>query len=299
MIKYFSRFRIPTLLGLVIILVGIIAGVFLVYKDTSLISKAAPDVKAQNISVTNILDSSATISFETGVDITSFITFGINSADEKTILDDRDSKNFQPRKIHYFTIKSLIPNTIYQFKITTGKHSSEILKFQTAKTETQQNGFSPVIGSVLSSGKPVSDGVVYLILSETITQSALLKNGNFLIPLSLMRKKDLSDTFIPNNASAKITVISNGGEANLLFKLNSSNNTLPPINIGENKDIIDNNTIDLRIYDLNNDGQVNATDNAIVLKNFGKNPKDKRTDFNKDGVVDQNDLDLISEQINR
>ena len=50
-------------------------------------------------------------------------------------------------------------------------------------------------------------------------------------------------------------------------------------------------------YDLNGDGKINAADNAIILLNFGKNPKDKKADINEDGMVDQKDLELMSQKL--
>lgn len=309
--KTFSKFRIPTLLGLGVILVGIVAGVFLVLNEQTLISQAAPDASAQGVNVTNIVNNSVAISFTTSVNVPSFITYGINSSDEKTLLDDRDSKKPTYRKIHYFSLKNLQRETNYQYKITTGKKTSEILKFKTAKDETLQNGFSPIIGSVLSENKSLKDGFVFLTISGAAIQSALIKNGNFLIPISFMRKSDLLDTYVPTEkTTAKLTIISSEGEANILFSLKSSDATsLPPVKIGQSLDLTTSEIIpaptpiastnELKSFDLNGDGFINAADNATVLKNFGKNPQNKKADLNSDGVVDQKDLDLIAKQINQ
>lgn len=301
MISAFSKFRIPTLLGLGIILAGIITGVILVLRSQSLISFAAPDVSAQQINITNITATSASISFQTSIESPAFLTYGINSPDEKTILDERDTKKPQSRKIHYFALKDLKEQINYQYKITTGKKTSSVSKFQTAKMESSQNGFSPVIGSATSGEKVVNEGIAYLSISGAVTQSALIKNGSFLIPVSFIRKSDLSDTFIPTEqVTAKLTIVSNQGEANILFILQPANN-LPAVKIGQNLDLTspEVSTPTPIPFDLNADGFINAADNAIVLKNFGKNPRDKKADLNSDGVVDQKDLSLIAKQINQ
>lgn len=310
MISAFSKFRIPTLLGLGIILAGIITGVMLVLRNQNLISFAAPDVSAQQINITNITSTSASISFQTSVDSPAFLTYGINSPAEKTILDERDSKRPQSRKIHYFTLKDLKKETNYQYKITTGKKTSDVLNFQTSKAESVQNGFSPVIGSVTSGGKVVDEGLAFILISGAVIQSALIKNGSFLIPISYIRKSDLSDTFIPSEKlTAKLTIVSNQGEANILFILKPSDNSLPTLKIGQNLDLTSTQTSPiltptpptnvLNKFDLNGDGFINTADNAMVLKNFGKNPQDKRADLDKDGDVDKDDLDLMAKQINQ
>lgn len=303
----FSKFRIPTLLGIGIVLTGIISGVILTLKDQpfSFISEAAPDISIPKPNITNVTDDSITMSFETSIEIKSFLTYGLNSPGEQIILDDKDDKKPVERKIHYFTIGNLATETSYKYKITAGKNTYEG-SFKTAKAETLQNGFNPIIGSVLAEDKIISEGAAYLSVAGAITQSAMVKNGNFLIPVSFMRKGDLSDTFVPlDSTKAKLTIISDLGEANILFLLKNLDNSLPPIYIGENLDLTDINPppptalSDLERFDLNSDGQINAADNAIVLKNFGKNPKDKKADLNSDGVVNQEDLDLMAKQINQ
>lgn len=299
-----NKFKIPTLLGLSIIMIGIITGVILTLREQVFISQASPNAKAQNITLSNISETEITISWQTSTPATSFITFGQESPNETTVLDDRDtnpapdSAGPKAHSIHYVTIKNLLPKTNYQYKIISGKISSEILKFTTATPPSEQTGFRPIIGSVLDGNKPLDEGIVYLSIAGATTQSALIKSaGNYLIPISQIRKSDLSDSFsLSEDTTIKLTVVSDQGQANALFKLKTAVNSLPSINLGENLDLT---TQDLNIYDLNSDRKINAADNAIVLDNFGKNPKDKKTDLNGDGVVDQKDLDLMAKQINQ
>jgi len=299
-----NKFRIPTILGLGVIVFGIVAGVFLAVKEQTFISSAYPNVNAQNITLSNISDNSVTISWQTQTPVVSFITFGQKDPSEVTALDDRDlnptPSGPKAHLLHYVTIKNLFPKTTYQYKIISGKVSSEISKFETAAPLPTQNGLRPVIGSVLEEDKPLDEGVVYLSLSDATTQSAPVKTaGNFLIPLSQIRKSDLSGSLpLSKDTTLKLTVLSPKGEASALFKLGDSNNGLPPIRLGENLDLTTKN-MDLDKYDLNEDGKINAADNAVILLNFGPNPENKRADLNGDNVVDQKDLSLISKQINQ
>lgn len=296
--KIMNKFRIPTLLGLGIIFVGIIAGVFLTLREQSFISKASPDLTAQNIILSNIADDSVNISWQTSTPTTSFITFGQGSSDEQTV-----SAGPKPRTVHYITIKNLLPKTTYQYKIRTGKISTETLKFTTATPASTQTGFQPIIGSVLDSSMPLDEAVVYLSIADAAIASALTKTeGNFLIPISQIRKSDLSDTFpLTDITIAKLNIISEKGQASALFRLGDAKTSLPPISLGTNLDLttaISN----LTKYDLNEDGFINASDYAIILKNIGKKLvelNDKRVDINGDGKVDQKDTDLMLEQIKK
>lgn len=299
---FFSRLKLPTLLGLAIIFAGIGAGVFLTLREQIFLSQASPDITAQNITLANLSDDSVTISFQTNTPAASFITYGLNSPNESTALDDRDPTSPQSHYMHFITLKNLLPRTVYQYKIVTGRITSETLQFKTASPLSSQTGFSPIIGSVLNGDKPLSEGVVYLSVADAQVQASQVKDsGNFLIPISQIRGADPSNLFpLAEDALAKITVISPEGEASALFKLKNVENQLPPIKLGENLDLTFSSPIqDLEKYDLNSDGQINSADNAIILQNFGKNPKERKADLNLDGVVDQKDLDLLLAQINK
>lgn len=305
-----TKLKIPTLLGLGIIILGITIGVYLVAREQVFLSQATPNLTAQNITVTNITKDSVVISWQTNSPASSFITYGQTTPNEQTGLDDRDNK---PRSTHYVTLKNLLPQTKYQFRISSGKITSDVLTFETAKPLTNQTGAAPIIGSVLDNNTPLEEGIVYLSIPEATTQSALIKSGgNFLIPLSEIRKADLSDYQLAEGTVAKLTVQSDKDEANVLFNLQPNSTPLPVIKLGQNIDLTtpeetpqpSPSTKDLDKYDLNGDGKINAADNAIILKNFGKSPKnerssptDKKADINTDGVVNQKDLDLMSQKL--
>lgn len=315
---FINKFKIPTILGLGIIISGIITGVILTLKEQIFISQASPNVSVQNVTLSNISEDSLAISWQTSAPAASFITFGQTNPNEQVVLDDRDAKTPKAYSTHYVTIKNLLPKTSYQYKIISGKNSSETDKFTTASPTGLQTGFGPIIGSVVNGDKPLDEGIVYLSIADATTQSAPVKSsGNFLIPLSQIRKSDLSEGFpISEDAVAKLTVVSSLGSASALFKLGMSNNPLPALKLGQNIDFTteDNSistpsTRELNKYDLNEDGKINAADNAIILdivQNFVKKGKSeqnsaayKEADLNGDKVVDQKDLDLMAKKINQ
>lgn len=310
MTEFINRFKIPTILGLGIIFLGIVIGVYLVLREQVFLSQAAPNLTPKDVTFTNITEDSAVISWQTPSEAASFITFGQGNPREQTVLDDRDNNppagGPKPHLTHYVTLKNLLPKTIYQFKIISGKLTSDIFKFETAAPLANQTGFTPVIGSVLDEDTPLQDGIVYLSIQDATTQSALIKaGGNFLIPLSQIRKIDLSDTFsLTEETIAKLTIESDTSSSSVLFKLKTNSTPLPPIKIGQNIDLTTPtetpqppSTSSLTKYDLNGDGKINAADNAIILLNFGKNPKDKKADINEDGTIDQKDLGLMSQKL--
>ncbi|GEM_PF-1738139 len=306
MTDFINKFKIPTLLGMGIIFLGITGGVYLVLREQAFISQAAPNLTPRDITITNITDNSAVISWQTNSAAPSFVSFGQNNPGEQTALDDRDLNAPKPHLTHYVTLKNLLSKTSYQFKINSGKITSEIEKFETATPVTNQTGFTPIIGSILDGDSPLEDGFVYLSLPDAAIQSSAVKTGgNFLIPLSEIRKADLSDIYpLTEGAIAKLTIRSDKGETEILFRLKTTSNTLPPIKLGQNIDLttdIPNSPVssitDLNKYDLNQDGKINVADNTTILQNLGKNPKNKKADINEDGIVDQQDRNVMTQKL--
>ncbi len=307
---FLSKLKIPTILGLGIIVLGIVSGVFLTLREQTLISQASTNTSPQNLTLTNITDTEVTISWQTSIPTPSFITFGQIGPNETTVLDDRDTNpptgGPTPFSTHHMTIKNLTPKTTYQYKIVAGKFSSEINNFTTASPATFNTGFRPINGYVKDGDKPLEEGLVYLSINDAITQSAVIKTlGNFLIPISQLRKSDLSDNLpLTEDSLARLTILSPKGQASATFRLKDAENGLSSLILGEDVDLTD--TFkptpppfngDFDIYDLNGDKKINAADYSIVKGNQGKNPKDKEADLNRDGVVDQEDLDLMTKKI--
>lgn len=206
-----ENLRIPTLLGLFVLVLGLGATIYLTGQNLNLSTKAAPEENPKNILVTNIDDSSATISWQTDSNTTGFVTFGIGSANQ-TVLDDRDNDSPQPRITHHVSLKNLDPQTTYQFKTHSGKISSAPAEFTTS-SQFESNGFKPIIGSVLDDNRPEIGGILYLQIDGAITQSSVIKSlGNFIIPISKIRSLDLKNLTPSLGSSAKLVVYSDNGQ---------------------------------------------------------------------------------------
>ncbi|MBU1031395.1 fibronectin type III domain-containing protein [Patescibacteria group bacterium] len=301
MINFINKFKIPTILGLGIIIAGLIGGVYLVLREQVFFSRAAPSISPQNITLSNITDTSATISWQTNSPAPSFITYGIQTPKDSTALDERDTTYPTPRTIHYVTLANLSPQTPYQFKIQSGKTASATLKFETSKPLANKVKFTPVIGSaMMDNNTPLNDGIAYLSITEAVTLSALIKNGgNFLIPLSKIQAEDLPQV-------AKLTIISDKGEGSALISLKTNPQPFPPIKLGQSVDLTaleitssSKPTLDdLNKYDLNEDEIINTADYAIVSSCSGKDDLScAKADVNKDGKIDQQDLDMMFEKL--
>ena len=296
--NFLTKFKIPTLLGLGVILIGIGVGVFLSLREQIFLSGAAPSQEPQNIKVSNIEDSSISLSWQTSSPSLGFVTFGQQDPGEQTVLDDRDTKVPQSHQLHYVTLKNLLPKTAYQYKIISGKITTKILNLTTASQASTQTNFRPVIGTVLDGENPLAEGIAFIAITGASLQSALVKNlGNFLIPLSKL--KDIND-----NTEAKVTIISANGETSAVFNIKTDGVTLPVLKIGQSLDLTTptstptpSPTADLKLYDLNKDGKVNAADYSIAQKNKNKKVNSVRTDLTTNRVIDDAYLKELSNMI--
>jgi hypothetical protein len=304
----FNKFRIPTLLGLTIIILGTVAGVYLTLEQQTLESRASQDTTPQAILLTNVRENSVTISWQTQARAIGFVKYSTTSSDEKTALDDRDLERPVRRTIHYVTIKDLQPNTTYKFKVSSDASLSQNdLTFTTAK-EASPGIYQPIIGTVAEGEEFLTDGIVYLTAENMTDQSALIGSfGNFIIPLNSARTEDLTQIFpAKDEMRGKLKVIAeNARIATATFNLGDS--PIGTLKIGSNinfETILEaplTTPIPLgqSVYDFNGDGKLNASDYALVIDNLGRNPEDKRTDLNNDGVVDQKDLSQMQQEIDR
>lgn len=298
-----TKLKIPTLLGLAVILSSLGVGVYLTLQNQYLVARATPETQPKNITISNIEDTQLTISWQTDTAVPGFVTIGPKGASMETVLDDRDQSVPLPHQTHLVTIKNLTPATTYQYRIVSGKNKTEITEVISAPATLSKNGFKAIVGSILANDQPLQEGIVYLAISGATIQAALVKDfGNFIIPIAKMRQDSLQGIFQPTKqTTAKITVTSPLGLATIIFNLTDEGEPLPTVKIGQQLDLTTSPTSsknpDLDKFDLNNDGLINASDYALVLKNLGKNPKEKRADLTGDGVVDQKDLSLMSQKI--
>lgn len=300
-----SEIKIPTLLGLGVLILGLVAGIFLVTTSQILKSQAGQSATPKNVTVTNIAAEHVSIYWQTEQPAPGFVQAGPSATLGLTFVDDRDTKAPAPHKIHFVTLTNLTPDTTYHYKINSGSETypkSETLTFKTAPSVTQGN-LQPVIGSVISPElQPVSEAIVTLEIPGAQTLSAVTKvAGNFVLPLSEIYNRQLTEGFQIEkaNINAQLTVTDFINQSKITLELPMAG-TLPPVTLGKDLDLSQkpaSPAAEMLRYDLNDDGVVNTLDRSIILQNRGKNPKNTKTDLNGDNVVDQTDLTLLEKYI--
>lgn len=193
--------RIPTLLGLIILTIGIAATSVLVQTGVITIQQAAPGETPENVRITNVTATSFTVSYTTQAKVLGSLAYGTTSDFGSVGFDDRDQKNTTAGEysLHYITVKNLKPETLYFFAITSGKdtylHNDAPFQVTTAPQLTQEPPNQlPASGKVLlPDGTTPKEAIIYLSSDTSQTLSALVQDsGNYILPLNALRTLDLS-----------------------------------------------------------------------------------------------------------
>jgi hypothetical protein len=105
--------RIPTALGILILLGGLVAGVILVNSRQGLITKAGPTEAPKNVKISNKGSNTFTVSWTTDTPVTGYLKYSENPAKINTPAGDiRDqiSGSSQGYTNHYVNVTGLNPD---------------------------------------------------------------------------------------------------------------------------------------------------------------------------------------------
>ena len=196
-----SQKRIPTILGLVILVVALVAGVFFIGKGPGVFApRATPETTPKNVKVTNVTDTGFTVSFLTDAKTAGFVKYGTEDGKFKSqASDDRDqlSGSVGEYQLHHITIRGLEENTNYFYIIGTGNgatfdNNGRAFSVKTARRAGPPAAAKTVYGSVTNTiGGPAEGSIVYVSNTKAGEMSSLVKNsGSWAVPLSNARVPD-------------------------------------------------------------------------------------------------------------
>lgn len=300
-----SEVRIPTLLGVGLLLTGLIAGVVLTAHSQNLQIQAGKSLLPKNIAVANLTANSASVYWQTDEEAPGFIKAGTTSLD-LTFRDERDPKLPQPHQLHFVTLTNLNPDTAYNYKIVSGSSvfpQEEMLSFKTPKPGGPSD-LQPLVGSILNSSlQPVREALITLEIPGAQVLASITKySGNFILPLAGIRTQDLTDKFDISEIKNAVLVASNFEKSSqITIPLPFADVTLPPVILGQDLNLMPSRSLSpaqdnpFSIYDLNSDGVVNSLDISTLKKNLDQPGADKKFDINSDGTVDQQDIESLNQ----
>lgn len=222
--KSFFQKRIPTLVGLGILIVALVAGTILFSDGTGVFApRATPQTTPKKIRISNVTDSSFTVSFLTDEATTGLIKYGTEANKlNSQASDDRDqlSGSIDQYQLHHITVRGLQPGIKYYYTLGTGSGSFDNEGQPFAITTAQRSGVpsaaKTIYGSVVEgSGNPAEGAIVYVKLEGVGEMSSLVKgSGSWAIPLSNARKADGS-TYAQISDEDTLTLFIQGNSATL------------------------------------------------------------------------------------
>ncbi|MFC1649405.1 fibronectin type III domain-containing protein [Patescibacteria group bacterium] len=237
--KKISQITIPTLLGILFLIFGVVAGVLMVQNQQIFRSRADETAGPKNVTVSNITDSSFVVSWTTDENSDGMLAWGETENDLKNLTES----SFDSR-IHHIEISGLEPKTPYYYQIfSDGKLNDDTAPNKTATAQqlpspTQSNIIS---GSILNPDGTTSDNVlVYLKIDGGSTRSTVTsESGRWVIPLSEVRNTNLS-SYLNIDESSVISVEATNGQADASASMKPSlAKPAPDITLGENYDFLD------------------------------------------------------------
>lgn len=193
--------RIPTLLGLTVLVVGLVIGIVLLGQGTNVFApRATPETTPKQIRITNVSDTSFTVSFATDDSTPGFLKYGTEEKKTSTQApDDRDkiTGSVESYTLHHITVTGLQPATQYYYLLGTGSGSTfdndgSPFSIKTVARAGTPSAAKTAYGSVSTeTGSPADGAIVYIAIDGIGELSTLVKSsGSWAIPLSNARLKD-------------------------------------------------------------------------------------------------------------
>lgn len=237
--------KIPSLLGIILIIIGIGATTILVKQEGLFSIKANPSQEPKDVRISNITDNSFTVSYWTIDDTTGVLNYGNSQSFGQSGLDDRDqeSGNVINHKIHNITVRNLNPTTKYYFAIISGKdtYTNNSIPFEVttgSPINTNPLQQDPMTGKIiLPTGNTPKEAILLLTTENAQIISTLVKkDGTYILPLNSLRNNDLSSYFkLGEDQIIKLLVFGDNLTSNVILSANQIR-PVPTITLSSNFD---------------------------------------------------------------
>lgn len=240
--------KLPAIIGILLLIVGVGAGIFLVQNDTGFIPRAAPEFAPQSLVVTNISENSFSISWVTDEKTGGFLKYGVVANKIKTVEnDDRDQLTGSTGSYttHHITIKSLEPETTYYFKIASGgknqfyDNNGQPYQVTTASVLGTPPPSDSAYGEVITSASTPADGaIVYISLPGAARLSTMVTDGQWALSLSEARTSSFQSYVEYDQESTVYDVLVKNGviEESQIIVNTGSDQPMATVTLGQDYD---------------------------------------------------------------
>lgn len=234
-----KEITLPTLVGLLVAVTGLISGMWLVRGQIRQSAGAAGEEVPKDVRVTGITDSSLTVSWLTDAAVQGFIQYGEGQNLDLVVSDERDLQKgaIGSYFTHLVVVRGLEPSTNYSFKIGSGKslydQNGNSYQVKTGAQLPDPPAADVAYGQVITAGgEPAEGAIVYLEMPEAAVQAALVKtSGSWVIPLSTARSRDLGGFASYDKETGEVELIIQGGPLGSSLVNVSTQNVSPVPNV--------------------------------------------------------------------
>lgn len=234
--------KIPTMLGLFLLVIGVGVTSYLSIIGVNPFGHAAPSENPQGLRITNITDTSFTVTYTTDANVIGSLNVGKTSSLGEVALDDRDQAQGVPTShgVHSITVRDLSPKTPYFFSITSG--ATNYLNGTTPFTTTtapimsaEPTTQAPLAGRLLF-GENTTEALLYVTANNGQTLSTIVRStGLYALPLNTMRTKDLTRTLPLDGIYLQLLVRDNRDQSRISIA-SDKRNPVPTITLGQDYD---------------------------------------------------------------
>src|SRR3990167_992458 len=233
--------RIPSILGLVVLIAGLVGGAVLVRQRQQVQPRAAAGGEPVDLVIGNISDQSFSVSWTTAEQVAGGVFLGT-----RRINDVRDLKTkLSESTTHLVTVDGLEQAKGYEFRVESGgeEYDSQGRPFAVT-TAVSLGGSLPVSdvaqGIVKTGGGAGAGGtIVYAQLpGGQLLSSMTADSGNWVMPLSTSRTADLSGWLSYDRVATVYTIRADGGAGGKATArvITGIDQPVPPITLGQNYD---------------------------------------------------------------
>ena len=240
--------RIPTVVGILILLGGLVAGVILVNNRQGLLTKAGPTEAPKNVKISNVGSNTFTASWTTDTPVTGYLKYSENPSKITSPagdLRDQISGSSQGYTNHYVVVAGVNPSKTIYFMIGSGSQMYDD-NGKPFEAQTGQQVIAPaedvISGKVLGAdGSPINNAIVYVEVQGGQTLSAMT-NVDGVWKLNLALSRDTQGTVLTYDAST--TLVSIFVQAGISGSATAITNTgkakpVPDIILGKNLSFVD------------------------------------------------------------
>ncbi len=236
-----KKSKIPTILGIALLVFGLAAGILLVQNRQIFRLGASPQSSPKDVRITNITDASFTVSWVTDKSTGGFVSWGeTENSLSKTELDEIGEMN----DTHSVTVQGLTENKAYYFEISSDgtNYDNNGIPWQvtTGAKLASPTGTDSIAGSVLTAtGSPAGNSIVYITLAGASPLSTITsQNGSWVIPISSARDQGLNSFVNINETTTLIEISVQAGARGVATAqiYPASAKPTPPITLGKSHD---------------------------------------------------------------